>query len=67
MKLYLVNCEVVRSHYMDSTDKSEVNHIVDAESEQDAMNKVQSFYSNQDVEYSIYHRVNFNYCNVVIS
>ena len=65
--LYLVNCEVVISYYMDDTKKSEVNHIVEAESEQEAMDKVQDFYSKKDSEFYIRHWVNFNYCNKVIS
>ena len=64
--LYLVNCEVVKSYYMDDTKKSEVNHIVEAESEQEAMDKVTDFYK-KDIEYCVSHWVNFNYCNEVIS
>ena len=52
---------------MDDTKKSEVNHIVEAESEQEAMDKVQDFYSKKDSEFYIRHCVNFNYCNEVIS
>lgn len=66
--LYLVNCEVVKSYYMvDDTIKSEVNHIVEAESEQEAKDKVRDFYSKKDSEYCVSHWVNFNYCNAVIS
>jgi len=65
--LYLVNCEVVKSYYMDDTKKSEMNHIVEAESEQEAMDKVQEFYSKKDSEFYVSHWVNFNYCNEVIS
>ena len=64
--LYLVNCEVAKSYYMDDTKKSEMNHIVEAESEQEAMDKVQDFYSKKDSEFYISHWVNFNYCNEVI-
>ncbi len=67
MMLYLVNCEVVKSYYMDDTKKSEVNHIVEAESEQEAMDKVTDFYSKKDTAYCVSHWVNFNYCNEVIS
>ena len=41
--LYLVNCEVVKSYYMDDIKKSEVSHIVEAKSEQEAMDKVKTF------------------------
>lgn len=64
--LYLVNCEVVKSYYMDDTKKSEVNHLVEAESEQGAMNKTKDFYLKRDSEFHISHEVNFNYCNEVI-
>ena len=47
---------------MDDTKKSEVNHIVEAESEQEAMDKVRHFYSKKDSEFCV-----SNYCNEVIS
>lgn len=65
--LYLVNCEVVKTYYMSDTTKSEVNHIVEAESEQEAMDKVKDFYSKKDSEYYVSHWVYINYCNEVIS
>ena len=65
--LYLINCEVVKSYYMDDTKKVEINHIVEAETEQEAMDKVQYFYSKKDSEFYVSHWVNFNYCNEVIS
>jgi hypothetical protein len=52
---------------MDGNKKSEMNHIVEAESEQDAMDKVQFFYSKKDIEFYVSHLVIFNYCNEVIS
>lgn len=64
--LYLINCEVVKSYYIDDTKKSEVNHIVEAKSEQEAMDKVQDFYLKKDIDHYISHWVNFNYCNEVI-
>jgi hypothetical protein len=41
----------VKSYYMDDTKESEVNHIVEAESEQEAMDKVRDFYSKKDSEW----------------
>jgi len=64
--LYLVNCEVVKHYYLNGTKKEEMNHIVEAESEQEATDKVQKFYSKKDSEYDVSHWVNFNYCNEVI-
>ena len=65
--LYLVNCEVVKSYYMDDTKKLEMIHIVEAESEQEAMDKVQDYYSKKDREFHVSHWVSFNYCNEVIT
>jgi len=64
---YLVNCNVQKSYYMGDTKKSEVNHIVEAETEQEATDKVQDFYSKKDVEFYISHWVQVNYCNETIS
>ena len=53
--LYLVNCEVVKSYYMDDTKKSEMNHIVEAESEQEAMDKVLAFIQKKNSDYYVSH------------
>jgi hypothetical protein len=66
LMLYLVNCEVVESYYMDDPEKSEMNHIVEAESEQEAIDKVQDFYAKQDNPPYVRHWVDVNYCNAVI-
>ena len=65
--LYLVNCKVTRSYYMEDRKETEMNHIVEAGTEQEAMDKVQDFYSKKDIEYAVGHWVDFNYCNEVIS
>lgn len=52
---------------MGDTKNSEMNHIVDAEGEQEAMDKVKEFYSKKDEEYYVSHWVNSNYCNEIIS
>lgn len=65
-KLYLANCVVSISYYMSDTESSEVNHIVQAESEQEAMDKVQDFYSKKGSECFDSYWVNFNYCNEII-
>lgn len=65
--LYLVNCKVVKSYYMNGTKKSEMNHIVEAESEQAAMDKIEYFYAKKDSEFYVSHLVTVNYCNEVIS
>jgi hypothetical protein len=65
--LYLVNCEVVKTFYRGDTETIDMNHIVHAETEQEAMDKIQDFYSKKDNEFYVRHWVNFNYCNEVIS
>jgi hypothetical protein len=65
--LYLVNCEVVKTFYRSDTETIDMNHIVHAETEQEAMDKIQDFYSKKDNEFYVRHWVNFNYCNEVIS
>ena len=65
--LYLVKCDVAKSYYMGETVKTEMIHIVEAESEQDAMDKVQNHYLKKDSPYSVSHWVNIDYCNEVIT
>lgn len=65
--LYLVNCEIVKSSYMVDSSKSEVNHIVEAESEEEAKIKIRVFYAKKDISHYISYWVNFNYCNEVIT
>lgn len=64
--LYLINCTVSISQYMGDTKKKEMNHIVEAESERDAENKVSKYYDAQTNEFSVYYSVDINYCNEVI-
>lgn len=61
--LYLVNCEIEKSYYMGGTEKEEMNHVVEADTEQEAMDKVREYYAKKDSQYSLSHWVNFNYCN----
>lgn len=65
--LYLVNCEVSKTLYMGNTKKMEVNHIVEAESEEEVQAKLESHYAKKDVEYDVSYWVNVNYINEVIS
>lgn len=64
--IYLINCEVVRSRYMSITDKESTNHIVEADTEQEAADKLRKFYADRDSEYCVEHWVNINYCNSLI-
>jgi len=47
--------------------ESKLNELGIWRSEQDAMDKVQFFYSKKDIEFYVSHLVIFNYCNEVIS
>lgn len=65
--MYLVNCEVVKSYYMqDDNEVKEHNHIVEADNEEEAINKVRNYYSLKHSDYYVTHFVNFNYCNELI-
>lgn len=47
--------------------ESEVNHIVDAESEEQAQQKVEDFYGKKDTDFCVSHDVYINYCNEIIN
>ncbi len=65
--LYLVKCEVQKNYYMGETEKKDQMHIVEADSEQESMEKVSEHYKMKDSSYSISHWVNFEYANALIS
>jgi len=66
--LFLVNCEVIKSYAMNDDDvRFERNHIVEAESNKEACNKVQNHYELMNEDYSFHYIVNINYCNPIIS
>ncbi len=65
--LYLVKCEVQITYYMDETKTEDKIHIVEADSEQQAKDKVQDYYAKKDSAYSVSHWVNFEYVNESIS
>ncbi len=64
--LHLVNCEVTESYYMSKSKKYEMNHIVEAENDEMAMDKVTNHYQKMDNEYCVTYYVNFHYCNKII-
>jgi hypothetical protein len=65
--LYLINCEIVKSRYMEKeVSKKEVNHIVEASSEEEAKKKLKEYYAKNDDSYYATYWVNINYCNEVI-
>jgi hypothetical protein len=64
--LYILEIEVTKSYYMGDTTKKFVSHIVEAESEQEAMDKLAKHYTDQDSEYSYTYWVSVNYCHELI-
>lgn len=64
--LYLINCEIVETDYMGKTEKSETIHIVEANSESEAEDKIRQHYELQNSVYDRTYWVNINYINEVI-
>ena len=66
--LFLVNCTVEKTHYMLKPQKYEQNHIVEAENESDACDKIETHYNRKraDVNFEVSHSVQINYTNEVI-
>jgi hypothetical protein len=64
--LYIANIELVISYYENGNEIEIINHIVEAESEQDVRDKIYIYYDNKDIEYYISHTVKFNYINEII-
>lgn len=65
--LYIVNCELVKSYYMGEDEFENINHIVDADSEDHAKEKIKKHYEIKDDPYYLTYYINFNYCNQLIS
>ena len=52
---------------MSEEDEREVKtHIVEADTDYEAMEKVQTYYKTKDSSYGISHYVDINYCNEMI-
>lgn len=64
---YLVNCSVNESHYEGEESTFERNHIVEAESENEAGGKIHHYYYMKDVPYLISYYVNINYSTELIT
>jgi hypothetical protein len=50
----------------DKAKKFERIHIVEAETKEEAQQKVIKYYTNKTDEYSVYYSVDINYCNEMI-
>lgn len=64
--LYIINCEIVENYYMGETIKNETNHIIEAETEEEARDKLERYYEMKNNEFYVTYYVNVNYCNEVI-
>ena len=64
--IYLVNCKIVESHYEGVDNIYERNHIVEAESEGEAKDKVVHHYDTKNVPYYIAYSVNIDYSTELI-
>lgn len=65
--LFLINCDVTKTYYLsDRIDKNQnINHIVDANDEKDAEQKLIDNY--KDDPYGYYFYVSINYVNKIIT
>jgi hypothetical protein len=50
----------------DEQDKKEKNHIVEADTEDEAEEKVRKYYESKNILYTFTHYVIINYCNEMI-
>jgi hypothetical protein len=64
--LYLINCTVEKTEYMCDKIKFERTHIVEAETREEAKEKVIKYYTDKTDEYSVYYSAHINYCNEMI-
>lgn len=64
--LYLANCEVHFNYYQAGSEVKELNHIVEADSEEEVKDKINRYYDLKDCEFYVYHIVNVNYINELI-
>lgn len=65
-KLYIVGIKVVESYYQGKDYKHKTSHIVQAENEEEAEEKIRHFYSMKDIEDYLEHDVYIKYCNEVL-
>jgi len=64
--MYLINYELFTNYYMGESKKEEMSHIVNADNEELAKDKLQNFYYKMDSEYDVSYWININYCNEAI-
>lgn len=64
--IFLINCEVLCCFY-NTCDTKEVNHVVEADTDIKALEKLKNYYLTKDAEYEIKYYVSINYCNSIIT
>lgn len=66
-KLYIVGIKVIEKFYQkDSKEKHKTSHIVWAESEEEAEEKVKLFYRMKEINDYLEYSVYIKYCNEVL-
>lgn len=60
--LYIIECEVFECRYMGETKDFKKTHLVDADSEDDAKEKLKSYYDKKGDPYYCYYIVNILDC-----
>ncbi len=66
--LYIVQCEVIERRYMSDRDEKPFNkvHLVEAESEEQAMQKVKKYYDDKEDPYYNSYYVDIIDCSEII-
>lgn len=55
--LFLVTAQIIKSQYMSDANEYNVARLVDAETKIAACEKLQKYYENKTVDYSVYYHV----------
>lgn len=65
--MYVALIEVVENIYMGETNRRQEVHIVNAESQDDAIDKLEKHYSKNDSEYCVTYSINVESINELIN
>jgi hypothetical protein len=65
--MYVALIEVIEDWYRAETNTSKQIHIVEAESEEDAIDKLRRYYDQKDVEFCVTYSINIESINKLIS
>jgi hypothetical protein len=64
--LHIVNIDLSIRYFQGEIIRTTINHIVEADCEEDAKDKIERHYESKDVTYCVTHYVNINYINEII-